>query len=102
MPAIAKNPEGTRMQLLTRAAASFRRPFTKEQLIIRSWELFPASFGLKGWEERYPDSNKVVSYLYHKKRGLIALGVIDFCRDDRFVFRNPLPENLHVEGKTAS
>src|SRR5271163_2613108 len=36
-------------------------PFTAEALIVASWQKFPSTFGLKGFSEKYPDSNKILS-----------------------------------------
>ena len=44
-------------------------PFSAEALIVASWKLFPATFGLKGYIELYPDSNKVLSSIMGE-RGL--------------------------------
>jgi hypothetical protein len=48
-------------------------PFTAEALIVAVWERYPQSFGLKGFEERHPDSNKVLSALMGEK-GLAKRG----------------------------
>jgi hypothetical protein len=36
-------------------------PFSAEALIVASWQKFPKTFGLKGYTDQYPDSNKVLS-----------------------------------------
>jgi hypothetical protein len=36
-------------------------PFSAEALIVSAWQKYPKTFGLKGYEEQYPDSNKVLS-----------------------------------------
>src|SRR5436305_933516 len=36
-------------------------PFSAEALIVASWQKFPRTFGLKGFTDQYPDSNKVLS-----------------------------------------
>jgi hypothetical protein len=48
-------------------------PFTAEMLIVASWEKFPNTFGLKGFAEKYPDSNKILSSLMGEK-GLARRG----------------------------
>ncbi len=48
-------------------------PFTAEALIVAVWQKFPATFGLKGFAEQYPDSNKVLSSLMGEK-GLARRG----------------------------
>lgn len=48
-------------------------PFTAEALIVAVWQRFPNTFGLKGFVELYPDSNKVLSSLMGEK-GLARRG----------------------------
>jgi hypothetical protein len=48
-------------------------PFTAEALIVASWQRFPNTFGLKGFTDQYPDSNKVLSSLMGEK-GLARRG----------------------------
>lgn len=48
-------------------------PFTAEALIVAAWEKFPNTFGLKGFAEKYPDSNKILSSLMGEK-GLARRG----------------------------
>ncbi len=48
-------------------------PFTAEMLIVASWEKFPRTFGLKGFVEKYPDSNKILSSIMGEK-GLARRG----------------------------
>jgi hypothetical protein len=48
-------------------------PFSAETLIVSVWQQFPRTFGLKGYAEQYPDSNKVLSSLMGEK-GLARRG----------------------------
>jgi hypothetical protein len=48
-------------------------PFTAEALVVAVWEKYPQAFGLKGFEERHPDSNKVLTALMGEK-GLARRG----------------------------
>src|SRR6266850_5039349 len=48
-------------------------PFTAEALIVESWKRFPSTFGLKGFTEKYPDSNKILSSIMGEK-GLARRG----------------------------
>jgi hypothetical protein len=48
-------------------------PFSAEELIVASWRQFPRSFGLKGYAEQYPDSNRVLSSIMGEK-GLTKKG----------------------------
>jgi len=48
-------------------------PFSAEALIVVSWQKFPKTFGLKGFAEHYPDSNKILSSIMGEK-GLARRG----------------------------
>lgn len=48
-------------------------PFSAEALIVASWQKFPKTFGLKGYADQYPDSNKVLSSIMGVK-GLASRG----------------------------
>lgn len=48
-------------------------PFSAEALIVASWTKFPRTFGLKGYADQYPDSNKVLSSIMGE-RGLARKG----------------------------
>jgi hypothetical protein len=69
-------------------------PFSAEALIVASWEKFPRTFGLKGFADRHPDSNKILSSIMGEKglvrRGwLVKLGqkMYGISRDGRTVVR---------------
>ena len=51
-------------------------PFSAEALIVAAWQKYPRTFGLKGYEERHPDSNKVLAGIMGEKglprRGWLA------------------------------
>ena len=36
-------------------------PFSAEALIVGAWQKFPKTFGLKGYADQYPDSNKILT-----------------------------------------
>jgi hypothetical protein len=42
-------------------------PFSAEALIVSAWQKYPRTFGLKGFEELYPDSNKVLAMIMGEK-----------------------------------
>jgi hypothetical protein len=72
-------------------------PFSAEALIVASWQKFPKTFGLKGYAELYPDSNKVLSSIMGVKglasRGwLIKMGqkLYSLSREGRQVVRRIL------------
>jgi hypothetical protein len=48
-------------------------PFSAEALIVGAWQKYPRAFGLRGFEEQYPDSNKVLSGIMGE-RGLPGRG----------------------------
>ena len=48
-------------------------PFSAEALIVASWQKFPRTFGLKGYADQYPDSNKVLASIMGAK-GLASKG----------------------------
>ncbi len=48
-------------------------PFSAEALIVASWQKFPRTFGLKGYSDQYPDSNKILSAIMGE-RGLAKRG----------------------------
>ncbi len=48
-------------------------PFSAEALIVSAWQKYPRIFGLKGYDEQYPDSNKVLASIMGEK-GLARRG----------------------------
>jgi hypothetical protein len=48
-------------------------PFSAEALIVAAWQKYPKTFGLKGYADLYPDSNKVLSSIMGV-RGLAGRG----------------------------
>jgi hypothetical protein len=48
-------------------------PFSAEALIVVAWQKYPRTFGLKGYNEQYPDSNKVLASIMGEK-GLARRG----------------------------
>ncbi len=74
-------------------------PFSAEALIVAVWQANPRTFGLKGYAELYPDSNKVLSSLMGEK-GLARRGwlhkmgqkLYSLTREGRQVVRRLRPE----------
>jgi hypothetical protein len=69
-------------------------PFSAEALIVSAWQKYPKTFGLKGYEEQFPDSNKVLAGIMGEKglprRGWMAkVGqkLYSLTRDGRQVVR---------------
>ncbi len=48
-------------------------PFSAEALIVAAWQKYPRTFGLKGYDEQHPDSNKVLASIMGEK-GLTRRG----------------------------
>jgi hypothetical protein len=70
-------------------------PFSAEALIVASWQKFPKTFGLKGYADQYPDSNKVLSSIMGVKglanRGwLVKMGqkLYSLTRDGRQIVKH--------------
>jgi hypothetical protein len=75
-------------------------PFSAEALIVAAWQQYPRTFGLKGYAELYPDSNKILSSIMGEKglarRGwLVKMGqkLYALTRDGRQVVRRLLNED---------
>lgn len=93
--------ENTLPEKLLLAAAHLedtgQTPFSAEALIVSAWQKYPRTFGLKGFEEKYPDSNKVLSGIMGEKglpnRGwMVKVGqkLYTLTRDGRQVVRKLL------------
>lgn len=52
---------------------SGQTPFSAEALIVMAWQKYPRTFGLKGFVELYPDSNKILASIMGEK-GLARRG----------------------------
>jgi hypothetical protein len=84
-------------------------PFSAEALIVASWQQYPRTFGLKGYADVYPDSNKVLSSIMGEKglarRGwLVKMGqkLYALTRDGRQVVRRLLNEDAEPEPAPAT
>src|SRR5262249_27051771 len=42
-------------------------PFSAEALVVASWQKYPRTFGLKGYADLYPDSNKILASIMGQK-----------------------------------
>jgi hypothetical protein len=74
-------------------------PFSAESLIVAAWLKFPRTFGLKGYADQYPDSNKVLSSIMGEKglarRGwLVKMGqkLYNLTREGRQIVRRILQQ----------
>lgn len=43
------------------------KPFSAEDIVVASWQKFPDAFGLAGYQDRYPDSNRVFAEIMGSK-----------------------------------
>ena len=75
-------------------------PFSAEALIVTSWQKFPRAFGLKGYADQYPDSNKVLASIMGTKgltrrSLLVKMGqkLYALTREGRAVVRGLLDED---------
>jgi hypothetical protein len=75
-------------------------PFSAEALIVAAWTQFPRTFGLKGFADQYPDSNKVLSSIMGVKglarRGwLVKMGqkLYSLSREGRSIVRKVLQQD---------
>jgi hypothetical protein len=84
-------------------------PFSAEALIVSVWQKYPQTFGLKGYAELYPDSNKVLASIMGAKglaqRGwLVKMGqkLYTLSRDGRQVVRRLLQGDEPAPTKSSS
>lgn len=79
-PDTADSPARTIAQQVLLAARQLelegQRPFTAEALIVAAWRANPPAFGLRGFAEQFPDSNRVLSVIMGE-RGLARQGLLD-------------------------
>ena len=43
------------------------KTFTAEDLVVEAWQMFPDTFGLAGYSDKYPDSNRVLTNIMGTK-----------------------------------
>ena len=83
-------------------------PFSAEALIVASWQKFPRTFGLKGYTDQYPDSNKILTSIMGEKglarRGWLAkMGqkMYSLTRDGRQIVKGLMQEDVGAEPHAA-
>lgn len=59
------------------------KSFTAEDLVLAAWRRFPDTFGLQGYAEKYPDSNRVLTNIMGNK-GLRGKGWIRKVGEKRY------------------
>ena len=57
--------------------------FTAEDLVVRCWARFPDTFGLQGYAEKYPDSNRILTNIMGTK-GLRGKGWLRKVGEKRY------------------
>jgi hypothetical protein len=67
---------GSSWRSIVIAAFSLPSEFSLPDLVVAAWQQDRKAFGLRGHEDRHPDSKRVEVALYHGKRGLIARGAL--------------------------
>ena len=70
-------------------------PFSAEALIVAAWQKYPRTFGLKGYEELYPDSNKVLAGIMGEK-GLPKRGWMEAGKSYMSAGLPPMSRRDHV------
>jgi len=63
-------PEKILLAAISLTAASF----SAEDLVVRCWEMYPDNFGLQGYSNKYPDSNRVLTKIMGVSSPLRANG----------------------------
>src|SRR5262245_54515295 len=86
-----------------------KTPFSAEALVVASWKKFPRAFGLKGFAEQYPDSNKVLASIMGQKRlarraWLVKMGAKQYAltREGRLAARQLLHDQPDANELPAS
>ena len=67
---MAKTDSFTVPEKLLLAALQAReqsKTFTAEDLVVEAWQMFPDTFGLVGYSDKYPDSNRVLTNIMGTK-----------------------------------
>lgn len=64
-----------------------KKTFTAEELIVHAWRKDKRAWGLRGFEDQYPDANKMVKELdaHAGKQGIVGQGLLE--KVDRRVYR---------------
>jgi hypothetical protein len=84
------------------AAASLtdrNRSFSAEDLVVRAWEIFPDKFGLQGYSEKFPDSNRVLTKLMGASGRLRKDGLIERIGEKRYRLT---PAGMHASAELTS
>src|SRR5262245_43849117 len=61
-----------------------RSSFAAEDLVVAAWVRFPEAFGLQGYSEKYPDSNRILSKIMGKESTLRKKGYLEKVGPKRY------------------
>lgn len=75
--------EMTLSRVILRAAATLPAEFGESDLVLAAWKLDPGAFGLRGFEDQYPDSREV-RWRLMGNRGLAGRGLLERRGIDRY------------------
>jgi len=64
------------LEAASQLSASGDEPFSAERLIVAAWQHAPKAFGLRGYQDQHPDSNRIIAELVGQK-GLVAKGRLE-------------------------
>lgn len=85
-PAAPRRPHAkgkfSKVEKIMLAASQLNQPFTKAQLVVKAWELYPEDFCLAGFPQ-FPDSNKIISHLCGE-RGLVGKGIFESTKANEY------------------
>lgn len=70
------------------SSGDLNKLFTVEELLVKTWESNKQAFGLRGYEESHPDSNKIFTKI-DGKDGLVAKGLFT-AKGERILSFNEL------------
>lgn len=62
------------------SSGTLENAFTFEQLLVKAWEMDPVSWGLRGFEQDHPDSERIHRELDSrgkKNKGMVDMGFLD-------------------------
>jgi hypothetical protein len=63
---------------LTCSGGEVRKTFTAEEMLIRAWERNKSAWGLRGYEDEHPDSEKIFKELNSRgSSGLVGQGLLE-------------------------
>lgn len=74
---------GLKQQILLAAfecsEGDLKKTFTSEDLLVHAWERDKLAWGLRGFEDKHPDSNKIVKELdaHAGKQGIVGQGLLE-------------------------